>query len=1733
MAKHLFKKCVILMVIIMQLIFCINVPVNAEENESTAKSSQDFANVILFAYFSDETNKEYFNDAFDASYTNAGKIMYYYDGNYNFSFTNYLNTVSNGQFNVHNVFPQLQADGKVNAIELPQKKTDAQSKNIDYSIVNYVINNSNIDLSNKTVDYNGDGIIDNLTIILLGSADNNVNGAIPSLYPHQSYYSGNDKISGYNVSSYNMLNTARIVGSGESGVICHEFLHTLGFQDLYTSSSDSFYPVGGWDIMSKATKYLTWPLAYTRMYYQGWTNLETITKSKTNVQIAKSGDQQAYVIQSPLNPYELFVVERRTKGTASSDYDYVIGGSGLIVYRVDTTVDGLSNYFGKTGIYVFRPNGESADKGYLSQESGRTSIGSNDLNAGLEVGALTFSDGSNSGIVISNVSSTNGEYMTFDVEVPDTSLIDSWQNIEITDKDYTDITMINFDDSIIALSNMGNSSQQGKIQFYNIVDGSLVVDTSFSILSDSAIIQPELFKYEGKLGLAYLDENSNLKVKIYDNGWQDLFSKASVQNYDIKNSEDETALYFSYVNNDYNKAYFCAYEQNIIKNYKELSGSIFTLMIPEVIVDGSNIYYAIKNSDNLEIYKINGDSADIYIDYDQIKNYHAISYNGSIYVSICKNDYLEILKMQNSNWIEIFNDVNFKSYAPKLAVAQGNLYLLNSSGVANDGLYVYEVKENKLIKEGLKVDSDGTNYSMIAVNDTLYVGYLKDYSPYIKQKTTANKLLSLSITPPAKTTYALNEEFDLTGLEVFANYVKDQRQLNQGEYVITDIDTSTAGDKTATVSFGGLSNTFNYSVYADDVSQNVINVSIDGFTVPNVGDMLDQDITVGNASEINASISWNQDVTQTVTYEKEYVATITVEALDGYHFNDATQIAINNVNNYTVIEKTASTIKVQISYLFEAADLTVDKNEIELSIGDKITIVVTDPTGSALTWKSNDASIATVNNGEITAVGKGTTTVIVSNEYGKSAEVKVTVIEEQKDIEISQIDIAGLDEPQVGNVPDTSIDISQSGIDYMVSWNTTVFDYGTNYTVSIILKPQEGYVFASDAIVNIAGLSNLQIVTQTDNIIEISYTYEAIPVPDIAIYPNNIEMVVGEVEKVAVTDASGSTLSWSITEGNDVISLDAIDNQTYRINALAAGNAVVSVENIYGKQAQVAITVKEKENPDVSEIINDIYLADLDKPIVGELPDYDVDVLTNGIAINSINWDSFAAGVPFSYQEGYKVSITMALNGNYDLGSQVNVHVADIGDYTIVPTEENSMKIINLEIVFAGIAVPEIDVMPENLELIINQTANILVINAPINGQLEWKSNDQAIATVENGLVTAISQGTTTITVSDTIYNKSKTINVTVKAEEIIEPDNDIKEIVIEGITKPTVGQKPDLTPIVNNEGLELSSISWNPDHENFKAGTTYTLTLKLKVKDGYNVKDDLKANISGAQKTNVYIDGNIITIIAEFSIPNETTSDDKEEQTSSSTNGTTNGWIDPTNYEITNINISGLQLPKIGITQDKEVFVDHNGVNVKWVEWYPMGEKVNYDQPYTLWIYLTAKEGYWFNEDVKATIDGVNNVKVDYINYDEITLQVDFAPIKQTTYLSLNITELELFVGDNSQLLAEGSNKINWSTADDTIATVDSNGLVTAISPGMVQITATDEIGNSALAKITVKEKEITTEDNEKTEITSTPEIQDNNEEVVAKPNDNNLLLFEGIGLVVVIVIAGVIIYIKKVYKV
>lgn len=99
-----------------------------------------------------------------------------------------------------------------------------------------------------------------------------------------------------------------------------------------------------------------------------------------------------------------------------------------------------------------------------------------------------------------------------------------------------------------------------------------------------------------------------------------------------------------------------------------------------------------------------------------------------------------------------------------------------------------------------------------------------------------------------------------------------------------------------------------------------------------------------------------------------------------------------------------------------------------------------------------------------------------------------------------------------------------------------------------------------------------------------------------------------------------------------------------------------------------------------------------------------------------------------------------------------------------------------------------------------------------------------------------------------------------------------------------------------------------------------------------------------------------------------------------------------------------------------------------------------------------------------------------------EFTLTINPAPVLVNS-VTLNKSELALYTGGSATLTAtvqpeDATNKaVNWSSSDEAVATVDTNGKVTAKAAGEATITATaaDGSGKSATCKVTVKPAEYT----------------------------------------------------------
>ena len=411
----------------------ISVPVRAEE------PVRQIANLIVFVDFQDTVHAD------ERCYTANPQIeeLFGVDESYPKSLKQYIKAISYGQMEVENVIPQYDSgDHKVTPCQLSMLSSEysdgieGDEKLINQLVLEY---GNQLDLSGEELDCDGDGKIDNLMLVLPDEpANSNTSGRMNT-------YQGSASIGGKQIGNYTVIPEYDAYKSSikKSGVIIHEFLHTLGCPDLYWGgATGGEVPVGFWDMMSTGDAGLPYPLAYTRSYDLGLFQIPEIRTSQTDYRIyaasaatSATKDQQAVILKADRYADEFFVVEYRKPGT---DYDSYMQGSGLVIYRVKEGRRG--NMQGPPfGIYVFRQGDsmldghEKADyellksSSWFSQESGRTTFGNASAEAGLGDNALTYSDGTNSGIVIKNIGSAEGDTISFDIEFADTSDSAAWK----------------------------------------------------------------------------------------------------------------------------------------------------------------------------------------------------------------------------------------------------------------------------------------------------------------------------------------------------------------------------------------------------------------------------------------------------------------------------------------------------------------------------------------------------------------------------------------------------------------------------------------------------------------------------------------------------------------------------------------------------------------------------------------------------------------------------------------------------------------------------------------------------------------------------------------------------------------------------------------------------------------------------------------------------------------------------------------------------------------------------------------------------------------------------------------------------------------------------------------------------------------------------------------------------------------------------------------------------------
>lgn len=170
-----------------------------------------------------------------------------------------------------------------------------------------------------------------------------------------------------------------------------------------------------------------------------------------------------------------------------------------------------------------------------------------------------------------------------------------------------------------------------------------------------------------------------------------------------------------------------------------------------------------------------------------------------------------------------------------------------------------------------------------------------------------------------------------------------------------------------------------------------------------------------------------------------------------------------------------------------------------------------------------------------------------------------------------------------------------------------------------------------------------------------------------------------------------------------------------------------------------------------------------------------------------------------------------------------------------------------------------LSVSKNEVSLSVGESINITA-NVEPNVELKWTSDNETIASVNNGKITGIKNGKTVITVS-TIDNKaSLTINVNVIEKEEGYTRNDLKNDLCALKDEYILSTSVNLFLETNNESFELIYNKANDTYENFKYavnGNTKTITY---VKDGI-----FYSEIEGSKKKSTLTSNEALNIVNQY----------------------------------------------------------------------------------------------------------------------------------------------------------------------------------------------------------------------------------------------------------------------------
>ena len=853
-----------------------------------------------------------------------------------------------------------------------------------------------------------------------------------------------------------------------------------------------------------------------------------------------------------------------------------------------------------------------------------------------------------------------------------------------------------------------------------------------------------------------------------------------------------------------------------------------------------------------------------------------------------------------------------------------------------------------------------------------------------------------------------------------------------------------------------------------------------------------KDLFYGETAQLSYTLTPSDACVKSVTYSSSNptIATVsetgvvTASSNKGY-----TDITISVNDGFSV--KTA-VCRVNVSKDCSGdITLSLNKSSLALVVGDHEQLIATITPqdecteNNDITWTSSNNNVATVSNGIVNAAGVGPAT-ITATTTGNGVTVATCTVNVSSDCHSGAVDVAISEMEKTiylsSKLTLTAEITTDNPCDEEIVWSST------DETVATV---EDGHITPLKYGTTVIRATARQ---NANSYAECVLTVEEKKITDITVSSQDKMMYVGAKQtltaEITPNDADDKRITWS---SSDETKATVSDKGV--VTALKSGNVTITATAV-GSEASGSYTIQifDIEVTNIVLNIEDVTLTIGDKQQV--TVDFEPETATN----KDLTWSSLDETIATVSEDGL---------------------IEGVGEGTtsiIVETANRITKVITVEIKADVIAVQSIDVTPASLSMIIGDTQELTAEVLPedaTNKQISWSSSDATVATVSStGVVRAVGKGSAVITASSA--NKvTKDVNVTVDYQAITSASFSESSVSV------ALNQSVDLLPllVLNPSTVSTKSIVWSVsgsdatidedgDLTNNLAYGTKTVTVTAEVTDMYDTKKTA---------TILVVLTGCTTRISSINVGSETIKITKTGSAQITVTTTpSNACVEYIQYECANIayatvSRTGKVSPVsdgsttitvtvsdgystfqkiINVTVEKDVIPVSSVTFAQSTVTKYIGDKFQLSAT-VLPDDASDKSLTWTTSDRnKATVD--NNGNVTILAAGTVTISatayngvaascVITAKPVEVSSISLSEENLSLRVYDTERLYAtilpdNATDKtILWASSNESIATVDANGLVTAKKAGTTQITATSVNAKMASCVLTVQDIEPT----------------------------------------------------------